>query len=397
MRKRVVSTPGATAGRLASAVFAAGLTAACSADASRFGDAPFANPFASSARTAADPSATGSIKRAATPGVGQSGLGASAALPAPAATGTVVGRAGQAQAVAGSAAGWTAAGGTPVTLQPGETLNTLSDRYGVPAAALVSANKLKSASDAKPGQTLVIPVLNPTAAAAQPLPATPVPAAPKQAATMLNTDKARQRIVAAAPATPRPAAAAGARVASLPGQSTVSAPKALQSPARVALPTPQPPAPKVEPARAETPKAAPAAQETTASIPRAEPAKTGPDFRWPARGRVISGFGKGSNGDGIAIAVPEGTPVKAAEQGVVAYAGSELKGYGNLVLIRHADGYVSAYAHNGEINVKRGETVKRGQQIARSGASGNVSSPQLHFELRKGSTPVDPTRYLDGQ
>jgi murein DD-endopeptidase MepM/ murein hydrolase activator NlpD len=92
--------------------------------------------------------------------------------------------------------------------------------------------------------------------------------------------------------------------------------------------------------------------------------------------------------------VPEGTPIKAAEGGVVAYAGSELKGYGNLVLIRHPNGYVSAYAHNGELNVKRGEQVKRGQVVAKSGQSGNVNSPQLHFELRKGSTPVDPMPYL---
>ena len=119
------------------------------------------------------------------------------------------------------------------------------------------------------------------------------------------------------------------------------------------------------------------------------------DFRWPARGRVIAGFsGRGGN-EGINIAVPEGTPVKAAESGTVAYAGSELKGYGNLVLIRHANGYVSAYAHNGELKVKRGDTVKRGQVVASSGQTGNVSSPQLHFELRKGSAPVDPTPYLN--
>ena len=114
-------------------------------------------------------------------------------------------------------------------------------------------------------------------------------------------------------------------------------------------------------------------------------------------GRIIQGFKGGAGGnDGINIAVPEGTAVKAAEGGVVAYAGSELKGYGNLVLIRHPNGYVTAYANNGEIDVKRGETVKRGQMIAKSGQSGNVSSPQLHFELRKGSQPVDPTSYLAG-
>jgi len=92
--------------------------------------------------------------------------------------------------------------------------------------------------------------------------------------------------------------------------------------------------------------------------------------------------------------VPEGTPIKAAEDGVVAYAGNELKGYGNLVLIRHADNFVSAYANASEIMVKRGDTVKRGQVIARAGQTGNVSSPQLHFEIRKGSTPVDPRKYL---
>ncbi len=143
--------------------------------------------------------------------------------------------------------------------------------------------------------------------------------------------------------------------------------------------------------------AAPAQSAVPAAAPQAaaEPESDKPEFRWPARGRIIQGFKAGSN-DGINIAVPEGTAVKAAEAGVVAYAGNELKGYGNLVLIRHPNGFVSAYANNGEISVKRGETVKRGQAIAKSGQTGNVSSPQLHFELRKGSTPVDPTEFLAG-
>jgi murein DD-endopeptidase MepM/ murein hydrolase activator NlpD len=135
--------------------------------------------------------------------------------------------------------------------------------------------------------------------------------------------------------------------------------------------------------------AAPAAEDTTKVSVEAD------KFRWPARGRIIQGFSSGGN-DGINIAVPEGTPVKAAEDGQVAYAGSELKGYGNLVLIRHSNGFVTAYAHNGELDVKRGDTVKRGQTIAKSGQTGNVGSPQLHFELRKGATPVDPTNYLAG-
>ncbi len=120
-----------------------------------------------------------------------------------------------------------------------------------------------------------------------------------------------------------------------------------------------------------------------------------PEFRWPARGRVIQGFKAGAN-DGINIALPEGTSIKAAEGGTVIYSGSELKGYGNMVLIKHPNGYVSAYANNGDIAVKRGDKVARGQTIAKSGQTGNVASPQLHFELRKDKTPVDPTGFLAG-
>ena len=138
---------------------------------------------------------------------------------------------------------------------------------------------------------------------------------------------------------------------------------------------------------------------TETVVKAAEPSGAMPSFRWPVRGRVIAGFGSKPNGtqnDGINLAVPEGTPIKAADDGVVAYAGNELKGYGNLVLISHANGFVSAYAHASELMVKRGDTIKRGQVIAHAGQTGNVTSPQLHFEIRKGSTPVDPTQYLGG-
>jgi murein DD-endopeptidase MepM/ murein hydrolase activator NlpD len=120
-------------------------------------------------------------------------------------------------------------------------------------------------------------------------------------------------------------------------------------------------------------------------------------FRWPVKGRVISKFGSkpgGARNEGINIAVPEGTSVRAADGGVVAYAGNELKGYGNLVLIRHDGGWVTAYAHNRQLFVKRGDTVRRGDVIAKAGQTGSVESPQLHFELRKGATAVDPLRYL---
>jgi murein DD-endopeptidase MepM/ murein hydrolase activator NlpD len=134
-------------------------------------------------------------------------------------------------------------------------------------------------------------------------------------------------------------------------------------------------------------------------LPAPDP-MSGNSFRWPVKGRVISQFGArpdGGHNDGIDLAVPQGTPVQAAENGVVAYAGNELKGYGNLVLIRHSNNWVSAYAHNEEILVKRGDKVSRGQVIAKAGATGAVSQPLVHFELRKGSRPVDPTKYMSNQ
>lgn len=120
-------------------------------------------------------------------------------------------------------------------------------------------------------------------------------------------------------------------------------------------------------------------------------------FREPVSGAVISKFGPkedGSFNDGVNFSVPKGTPVKAAENGVVAYAGDELTGFGNLVLIRHADGFVTAYANNDELMVKRCDVVKRGQTIGKAGATGNATKPQLHFELRKDSKPVDPEQYF---
>src|SRR5690606_23811043 len=125
---------------------------------------------------------------------------------------------------------------------------------------------------------------------------------------------------------------------------------------------------------------------------------TGIKFRWPAVGKVIAGFGgrtDGTHNDGINVSVPLGTDVHAAEDGVVAYAGNELKGYGNLILIRHDNDWVTAYAHNDQLLVKRGDKVKRGQVIAKAGSTGSVDRPQIHFELRKGSKPVDPIPYME--
>ena len=166
---------------------------------------------------------------------------------------------------------------------------------------------------------------------------------------------------------------------------------------RVAAAVPEP-VQKVRMAQTTTP-AEVAAAVPESPVKAAEATGALPTFRWPVRGRVIASYGAKTNGksnDGINVAVPEGTPVKAAEDGVVAYSGNELKGYGNLILVRHANGYVTAYAHASELMVKRGETIKRGQVIAKSGQSGEVGSPQLHFEIRKGSSPVDPLSFLNG-
>jgi len=150
------------------------------------------------------------------------------------------------------------------------------------------------------------------------------------------------------------------------------------------------------------PKQAEAKPQTTIDEADVDTASAAPDatgigkMRWPVRGRVISSFGKGSgrSNDGIDIAVPEGTPVKAAENGVVIYAGDGLKDFGNTVLVRHDDGLVTVYGHASELTVKRGDKVKRGQEIARSGMTGTTDAPKLHFEVRKDSAPVNPSTYL---
>lgn len=134
-------------------------------------------------------------------------------------------------------------------------------------------------------------------------------------------------------------------------------------------------------------KAAPATEESQAEAKQ-------PQFIWPVEGTVISKFSPGKN-DGIKIKIPEGTSVKAAAAGDVLYAGSELKGFGNLLLLKHKGGWVTAYAHNSSLLVKKGDVVKQGQVIAKSGKTGDAKEAQLHFEVRKGKQPVDPLTQLE--
>ena len=340
--------------------------------------------------------------------------------------------------VGGSAKGWSAVGGSPVVVGEGENADALSRRYGVPSSALLSANGLSSASQIHSGMRIVVPVYNAGGkTAATPIAPASAPSTKPHKPEMAEADAPKPTKAKAvkaidsddssdddAPAKKPLAKTADAKLA--PGPHALTKPDKAAAKAKdvadatpVAKPVKPTPAPVVKAAPAAVAKAdAPAkpsakkpdvdkaptaainpgaALATAAPVTAKEADASGatPEFRWPARGRIIQGFKSGGN-DGINISVPEGTSVRAAEDGKVAYAGNALKGYGNLVLIRHPNGFVSAYANNGELNVKNGETVKRGQVIAKSGQSGDVSSPQLHFELRKGSTPVDPTSYLAG-
>ncbi len=162
---------------------------------------------------------------------------------------------------------------------------------------------------------------------------------------------------------------------------------------------PPSPAPPPEPAKSAPPSPAPPpelAKSAPPSAPAAKPA-AGANFLWPVKGRVIAGFGAGPDGthnEGINIAAPRGAPVAATAGGVVVYAGNELRGYGNLILIKHPEGWISAYAHLDVILVKRGERVSRGQVIGRVGDTGSVNAPQLHFELRRADRAVDPLKFL---
>lgn len=466
-----------------------GGAAACSSDTMRLGD-PFTNPFASN--HASEPAATGSLPdndlapapAIRTGRIQSEALGAPSApitpraLPAPAPVAMKPAPTAPATRVASTgAAGWSASGGTTITVSQNDSLNQMSTRFGVPASAILLANGLTSASQITPGRQIVIPVYNASGmnpAATSAMSARAVPAAPAErlkAAEVKRQDEQKRIAETKREAVAREAAAkaeaakeaakeaskklaeakaakeAAQKAAALeaekkkhvrPGQTAKSETKNESKPdpkaeaarkaeaeaklakaeaakeaskklaeAKAAKDAAKAAADKASAEKLAAEKAA-AAEKKVAAKPaeKAEPASTGsvaqapaapavPDqnFRWPAKGRVISGYGTSGN-EGINIAVPEGTAVKAAEDGTVAYAGSDVKGYGKLVLVRHQNGYVSAYAHNGEIDVKPGEKVKRGQTIAKSGASGNVTSPQLHFEIRKGGAPIDPMTHL---
>lgn len=325
---------------------------------------------------------------------------------------------------------WNWDGGTAISVGPNETIDIIANRYGVPASAIAQANGISATTPIYSGQRLVIPRYNssaqasaippsaPVAVAPRPIPHNPpvVAAAPRSAAPA----QGKVHIVAPGETLTKIASMYGKPVTEVAAANNIQPYKQVRMGERIVIPGVQASAPAPAPVASAAPRPAPAPQRMVEAAPsnsarmvtpaaeqpatpapaaEAEPMGSQTGFRWPVRGRVIAGFGPkptGQQNDGINLAVPEGTPVKAADDGVVAYAGNELKGYGNLVLVRHSNGLVTAYAHASELMVKRGDTIKRGQVIAKSGQTGNVTSPQLHFEVRKGTTPVDPMQFLTG-
>jgi murein DD-endopeptidase MepM/ murein hydrolase activator NlpD len=305
---------------------------------------------------------------------------------------------------------WTWDGGSPVTVTQGDTIAAIARRHGVPVSAILQTNGFTSEAAIRPGQRLVIPRY--VAAGAPEHSQAHIASAAPAAGEGVHVVAPGETLMALSRKY-GVSLSALARANNLKPYTTLSIGDRLMIPGGRQVAALHAPAPKVAAPRTTKPA------ETVGSLPTQNarivtpvpqaasesPAKTAeaagglPSFRWPVHGRINSRFGEKINGvtnDGINVALPEGTPIKAADDGVVAYAGNELKGYGNLVLLRHSNGYVSAYANASELLVKKGETVKRGQVIAHAGQTGNVTSPQLHFEIRKGSTPVDPMQFLNG-
>ena len=222
------------------------------------------------------------------------------------------------------------------TVRAGETMIAVSRAYGVGLGDLIALNRGYDPNLLKPGQTLRLPPV--LAAASNPAP-TPV------------------RVVA------RPATAAPLAVA--------------------AVPVPRAHARDLAAARA--------------AATRDPPPLSGGGFLWPVDGSIVGRFGEGPDGrrnDGVNLAATLGAPVRAAENGIVVFAGETVPAFGRMLLIRHAEGYLTAYAHNDTLLTRVGDVVERGQTIALAGNTGSVTAPQVHFELRKGTDALDPAEHL---
>jgi len=318
-----------------------------------------------------------------------------------------------------------------VIVQRGQTLDGFAYSYHVPRSAIIAANGMRAPYELRPGSRLTIPSAAaparqavapiapaPMVAQATPLPPPrpetlappPRPAPPlppqQQAALPLPPSTPQNVAPPAQTVTPPPSAARVLpEIIPLDGPPPPKQTAAAPPPAQATLTPPQAVPPQAAAQPVLPPRNPAAALPLPGEASPAEPATTadsgsgnaGGRFPWPVRGRVLASYGNtpgGGHNDGINIAAPRGTPVRAVDGGTVAYAGNEVKGYGNIVLIKHANGWISAYAHLDDVTVKPGDTIAIGQVIAKVGDSGGVGEPQLHFELRRGKKPVDPKEFL---
>lgn len=301
-----------------------------------------------------------------------------------------------------------AANSAPYTVVAGDTIYGVAQRMHVTTQSLIDTNRLQPPYRLTPGQQLAKPGsgnYDPDLAVTTGTPAagstngngTSNGAYAGSAPRVITSTGGSIGMEDLAPAAGGSAAATRAPAASTAPATTQSAEAPLQPPIEDETQSDLPLTPSVEPAPSAS-ATAPAESPQTAAIPDAT--TTDSQFQWPLQGKVVSRFGAkigGQQNDGINIAGEPGAKVVAADNGVVAYSGNELKGFGNLLLIRHSNGWITAYAHNQKLLVKKGDKVKRGQPIATVGATGNVESPQLHFEIRRGSDPVDPLQHLAAQ
>ncbi|WP_342239857.1 M23 family metallopeptidase [Inquilinus sp. OTU3971] len=290
-----------------------------------------------------------------------------------------------------------------VQVQPGDDVLAIVRRYDVSMPALIALNGLQPPYALQSGQTLRLP--GSPGSAPGPAPTITLPGAvattPGATAPMGGTPLNTVPSTASGLAVQRLPPPGGAAAPVVPGTAPPAVPGAVPPAGAVTGPTPVSPTtgaptsivPKPPPAT--VPPVASATVPPPAAVPQA--AARGGRFAWPLTGSVIAGFNAplaGKPNQGINISAPAGTAIKAAGPGTVAYAGNELRGYGNLVLIQHGDGLVTAYAHAASLSVKKGDTVTAGQTIGTVGQTGAVDAPQLHFEVRKNSAPVDPKQYL---
>lgn len=300
-----------------------------------------------------------------------------------------------------------------VMVNPGDTLYSLSRAHNVDVKQLIAANDIEAPYNIKVGQRLRLPG-DPATPRVTPAAATHHIVRPGETLYSISRGNGlKPDVVAQANGIGAPYTVKIGQRLQIPGGGSSSYVRTADvrsgtgagiAPTKAVATTARPssvPTPPKNPVRSVSTGSQATKQQAKPAFRGALPSpspRSANKFRWPVKGKVISRFGSKPNGvrnDGINIAVPSGTSVKAAENGVVAYSGNELKGYGNLVLIKHADNWVTAYAHNSKLLVRRGDRVTRGQVIAKAGRTGSVTSPQLHFEVRRGSQAIDPLKALD--